>query len=611
MKRLCSILLVLIFILLSCIGISASATTDTPVAQIKIGINGNQAKLIPFNDAGTTNWEVMGLVYDNLYQMGTDRQPIPCLATSYDVSGDYTVYTFYLRDDVQWHDGTPFDAEDVKFTYEMVRDTVYNVVFTAPAGQVETINVPDPYTVEFILEAPRSEAIITDLFAYLPIVPKHVYEGLTEDEIKVNPNNIGTGPYAVVDLEEENYYTLKANKDYFGGDPVAEELILIVMTEPTAAFTAAQSKQIDALMRPVSPELIEQYNADSTLGILQGPGYRSCMMFMNEFRYPFNEKDFRTAIVNALNIPDIADTVTLGFSTLGSPGFIQPNDYLYNPETPSYVQDISKAEALLDGLGFLDSNNDGIRENTSGEKLSFELLVYANNPTRIRVAEIVREQLAPVGIEVSVKALEPTALDDLVAPNWDAVEPGEYDMAIWGWGDMFMSTPSYIVEQFHSDPAVAPSNLTRINDPEMDKIMEGVRDAIDIDERNEWLNKMQLKLADVNTLVVFFYDDQAYVYNPAVYDDWQLTLGRSMVNKISLVASRDDAPAQTQEQTQAQEPTSGSAESATTAAAAAIQTTPTPETEKTPETKSPILWIVLGIVAVVIIIVLITRKKKK
>ncbi|MCE5235117.1 MAG: ABC transporter substrate-binding protein [Clostridiaceae bacterium] len=598
MKR--ALVALLVFSLLLGFCFSASAA-DNLVPQIKIGISGSQGPLIPFNDVGTTNWEVQGLVYDSLYQMGTDRQPIPCLATSYDVSDDYKTYTFHLRDDVKWHDGTPFTAEDVRFTYDMVANVIHSVVFTTPAKEIATMNIPDPYTIEFVLSAPRSEAIVTDLFGYMPIVPKHVYEGLSEAEVKTNTNNIGTGPYYVADFEEGNYYTLKANTDYFGGAPVAEELVLIVMTEPTAAFTAIQSKQIDALMRPLSAELIEQYKADSTLGVLQGPGFRSRLMLLNEYRYPFSEQDFRTAIASALDIEDIANTVTLGFSTVGSPGFVHPEYYLYNPATPKYTQDTAKAKALLDGLGFVDGNGDGVREDKDGKKLSFELLVYANNPASIRIAEIVKEQLAPVGIEVTVKALESSVVDELVAPNWDAVKPGDYDMAIWGWGDVFMSTPSRFVEQFHSDPAVAPSNLTRVRDAELDEIMEGVRDSVDIKVRNEWVNKMQIKLAERNTLIVFYYEDQAYAYNPAVYDHWQLTLGRSMVNKISLTTPRqsaNEAPAASAA------PTASTAPVSTPAAA-------TPNTQQ-PESggRSPILWIALGVVAVIVVVVLLTRKKK-
>lgn len=596
----------LIMVLGLLFGFASTASAETGSEQIetiKIGVTSKQGSFTPFDDIGTKSWDLLGLVYDNLYQIDQDRHMIPCLATSYEVSEDYMTYTFHLRDDVLWHDGEKFTSADVEYSYYIPANLINSINFTNPAKNIQSIECPDDYTVVFHLKEARSEEIIENLFGYMPIVAKHVYETMTADEINAGGKIVGTGPYKIADYTPDDYYKLEANDGYFGGTPAAKQIILVTIEDKTAALTALQSGQVDTITNSIPAELVDQFQSSANLKLLQGQGFASCLMFMNESRYPISEDDFRKAIVKALDVEDIANTVTLGRCTIGSPGFVMPGYYLYNEACPKYAQDVNMANQLLDGLGFLDSNGDGVREDANGADLAFELLVYSSTADRIRVAEIIAEQLRAVGISLKVTALESGTLDSLVAPNWDGIEPGDYDFSMWGWGDKFMSTPSRYVEQFHSDPAIAPSNLTRINEPEMDKICERILYSLDLEERNEAVDEMQLFLVEHNTLVTLYYANLNFAYNPAVYDQWTLTFGKSIVNKLSLVNWSDVEIAQ---ETAQPEPTA--VPEATAAPAADDSGAKEPAAQG-----SPILWIVLGVVGVIIIASVIGKaiKKKK
>ncbi len=583
----------------------ASAETGTEqVETIKIGVTSKQGSFTPFDQIGTKSWDLLSLVYDNLYQIDQDRHMIPCLATSYEVSEDYMTYTFHLRDDVLWHDGEKFTSADVEYSYYIPANLVNSINFTNPSKNIESIECPDDYTVVFNLKEARSEEIIENLFGYMPIVAKHMYETMTPEEIDAGGKIVGTGPYKIADYTPDNYYKLEANDGYFGGTPAAKQIILITIEDKTAALTALQSGQVDTITLSVPAELVDQFKGSANLKLLEGQGFASSLMFMNESHYPISEDNFRKAIVKALDVEDIANTVTLGRCTIGSPGFVMPGYYLYNEACPKYEQNVAEANQLLDGLGFMDSNGDGVREDANGKDLAFELLVYSDSADDIRVAEIIAEQLKPVGISIKVTALESGTLDSLVAPNWDGIEPGDYDFSMWGWGDKFMSTPSRYVEQFHSDPAIAPSNLTRINEPEMDKICERILYSLDLEERNAAVGEMQLLLAEHNTLVTLYHANLAFAYNPAAYDHWTLTFGKSIVNKLSLV---NWSSAESAEATAQPEPTA--APQATAAPAADESAAKAPA-----EQGSPILWIVLGAAAVIIVGSVIgkaVKKKKK
>lgn len=581
-------------------GYAAEGST-TQVDQIRIALKADQGPFTPFSGVGTKSWEILGLVYDNLYEMDTNRTYQPSLATGYEVSEDYTVYTFHLRDDVKWHDGEQFTSADVKFTCELAANVVNSINFTGPAKTIQTINTPDDYTVEFVFAQPRSEEIIDLLFGYMPIVAEHVYRGLTNDEILSSTElAIGTGPYKMVDMKPEEYYHLEANNEYFGGTPVAKELMLPVIGDNTSAMTTLKAKQVDAIGANIPTEMVDQFKADKSLSVIEGSSYSSNLLFMNESRAPFNVKEFRQAVDKAINTQELVDVVLLGRGTVASPGFVSPTYHLYNPAVPAHEYNPDKAKELLDQAGFQDVNGDGIREGQDGQPMDLEILVSSSNSLTIRSAEIISEYLKDVGVNAKTSVMESGMVDTLVAPNWDGVEDGDYDMTMWGWGDAFMTTPSRYVEQFHSDPAYGPSNLTRIKEPEMDVILERIRTALSLEDRDKAVDEMQLYLADHVTMVPLYFADAAYAYNPDVYDGWKMIAGKGIVHKRSLVnLSNQGTDGQ-----QMADQSSGSASSAP-------QTPDVPQTSGSAKNNTG-LYVFGGVIVVAVVaVVVITKKKKK
>src|SRR5699024_9976505 len=143
-------------------------------------------------------------------------------------------------------------------------------------------------------------------------------------------------------------------------------------------------------------------------------GFSSTLLFLNESRAPFDVKEVRQAISYAINTQELVDVILLGRGTVASPGFVSPNDKLYNPETPAHEYNPEKAKELLDQVGFVDVDGDGFRENEKGEPVALEILVSSSKSTTIRAAEIIGEYLGEIGLNAKSTVLESGMLDTLV-----------------------------------------------------------------------------------------------------------------------------------------------------------------------------------------------------
>jgi len=133
----------------------------------------------------------------------------------------------------------------------------------------------------------------------MPIRPKHIWEKVTDP--KTFPGRIGTGPYKLVDYKADQYYKFEANKDYFLGKPSVDQLVMPIIKDSTAIFAALKAGEIDAVSRPLSPELVRDFQGIAQMKVVAGPVTLSQMLLMNNRIEPFNNKDFRKAVALAIN----------------------------------------------------------------------------------------------------------------------------------------------------------------------------------------------------------------------------------------------------------------------------------------------------------------------
>lgn len=499
--------------------------------QLRFGITVDEGTLTPYTYTSDPGLDLTRLIYDSLFYMNENLEPKPWLVKEYKVSDDSLVYTLKLHENVKWHDGNSLTAEDVKFTYEYFIK-YKKARFTNPASTVKEIKIIDPLTIEMVLETPKPD-FLTSPLAEVPILPKHIWEinEIPDESI----DRIGSGPYKLTDIKAGEFYKLEANKDFYKGTPTVEKIIVPIIKDTTSLFTALKAGQIDVANRNISPEILSDFKNDKNLKIIEGPGYGSTLLQFNNERYPFTIKEFRQALTYAIDKKEIVDVIMLKSATLGTTGFLHPTLDTYNSNTKQYEFSLDAANGLLDSLNFKDTDGDSIRETDTGVKLQFNLLVYANNPQRIRIAEFIKDYYSNIGIDIIIKAMDMSTVDDLVWPEFDVTKGRDFDMTLWGWGASMMNKPSNLADMFYSDLNIGYVNIGAYKNEEFDALVDKLSLEYDNDKRKEILFDMQSIISEDSPIVTLYYPIDAYGYNPNIYDGWKFTKGKGILSVVSLV----------------------------------------------------------------------------
>jgi peptide/nickel transport system substrate-binding protein len=479
----------------------------------------------PLNIFASHEEPLTELVYDKLLAPSPYvAEPQPWLAS--DVRQvDASTWEVDLRDGVTWHDGEAFTADDVVFTFEFFK--------AAPTGRwthhvsdiptVETVEAVDEGTVRFTcaFACPFFGSVT---LADLPIIPEHVWSQVSPDEVReVTDLPVGTGPYRLVAYDPATGYRFEAYEDHFAGEPLVDELIMPVIEDPSTTFTALRTGEIDATSRQVAPELVDQFAASSDLEMITTQPLQFPELRLNYERAPFDQPELRRAISRALDRNELVETVFLGQGRPADKGYPHPDSAWANPElsTPS---DPSQARALLDELGFTDSDGDGVREGPDGP-LSYTVYADGGEPTHVRAAQLVAEHLQEVGIDARAEGLDAGSLSDLL-------ESRDYDVYVSNITAHGAADPTQFIMSHRS------GYLWRAPDipyPEWDALHEEWKATTTIEERTAKLFEMQALFNRQPTSIPLRYPDQHFAYRPEAYDGWVESPGYGIVHKWSLL----------------------------------------------------------------------------
>ena len=518
-------------------GSAATAGAQPQSSKVTIAIKANENNLTPFTLTMLglpVSHDLTNLVYDTLFWSQVKADPEPWLATSAEPNDDRTQWTVKLRPGVAWHDGVPFTAEDVKFTFEKMKATTggrySHHVWEYPV--FKQAEVLDPLTVRITFEqsAPTFKILPG---ADLPMVPKHIWEGIADANKATDILAVGTGPYKMASFVPDQIYRLEANAAYFKGRPKVDAIDLPIVKDQSAAFAALQTGQVDSVDRSVPPELFDQMSSQPGVKVVQSTRMESVHLHFNNRKGALTDPRVRNAVTEAIDNQAIVDTVLLGHARPGRDGWVHPDSAWADPQG-GHVFDPVKANADLDAAG-IRRGEDGIRRTADGTRIEFAIAVAANEPQHTRAAQLIAQQVEAIGVKINVESIDAATLRQRRGT-------GNYDSFITNLESHAHADPDALMFFFHSPAPGAPAgSFGGYASPQFDQLVEQARSTIDNVERKRLLVEAQRVYAADAPALVLYYPNGDYAYRTAAYDGWIADTGHGILTKRSFIPGYETA----------------------------------------------------------------------
>jgi len=390
----------------------ALGTVALSQGTLNIAVLGTVDTLNPFLATTGAERTVVGWIYEALAQVVPGGQE-PFLAKSWEVIPPQNKIIFHLRQGVKWHDGVELTAEDVAFTFNYVRQKhlpMWMVMaFVAGAEAVDT------YTV--VVNLTKFTPMVVSLVApAIPIIPKHIWENV--DNPMAYPNTdaaIGSGPFKLAEFAAGQYVRLVNTGFYWRGVPKLDGLVFHMVTSDTVGVLGFLRGDFDYLNWNISPMLAEQITLAPDryphVNLYRSPGTTVATLLPNVREAPFDSLEFRRAVSLAIDREDMLTRLLRGFGQIASLGLMTPRTgEWFNSEVGYPRYDPEEAARILDGLGYVDTDGDGVREMPNGSPLSFSI-VCPSDKTSVEATALISHYLSQVGIKVTIEPLSPEALD--------------------------------------------------------------------------------------------------------------------------------------------------------------------------------------------------------
>ncbi len=501
---------------------------------VRVGLHAAEKNLNPFivPAALPITHDFTMLVYDTLFWSQARLDPEPWLATGAEPSDDYRTWTVNLREGVTWHDGMPFGAHDVAFTYQYFSDVAGpgrygHHVYDHPVFR--GAEVVDDLTVRLSFEDPVATFEMLP-GGDVPILPRHVWEGIENPRADAVSLPIGTGPYRMVAYEPGVSYRLEANENYFMGAPLVDEIIAPVVSDAQAAFAGLRTGELDFVTRNLPAPLVAQIADDDELALVEGTRMQSVYLMFNTRKPALRDPAVRKAMSMTLDVQLITDIVEGG---LGRPGY----DTWTHPDSPwahptgGHGFDRAAAAAMLDAAGYT-AGSGGTRVSADGTPLAFSLLVNAAAPPQIRAGELVAEQLAEIGVDITVEPLDAPAITAARRPS--EAGPPTVEMFIAVFESHAHTDPDHLFFFFHSPGRGVGGIFSGYANPEFDGLVEEALSQ-PADTKLPLIHAAQQIFAAEAPAVVLFYPNGRWAYRPSAYDGWISDPGHGVFTKRSFL----------------------------------------------------------------------------
>ena len=590
------------------------AATDGEPLVLRAGTDQKLETLNPWHSITVADYEVYTLNYDLLVGFGQNLEPVAGFAESWESSADGMTHTFKIRPDMLWSDGQPATCEDARWTYQLVLDAVASEAGYIGSGYLEpyltnagltAVTCSDESTLVATTEFPTT--LLTQ--AYIPILPKHIWEEYTLDQIgnaeaegffANEPPVVGTGPYVAVEWTPGEFIRFERNENYWGTQGAADEVILQSFADSNTMVEALKSGEID-YVRGVGADqfdaLASEENLATVEGFANGYSYLSFNTRGNSEGYNAStsavaDPAFRDAVGYAIDKERLVEATLNGHGVVGNTN-IPPYhaNWHVEPTTPRTF-DIEEAKRRLDAAGYVLQGEQ--RLDKEGKPIELRLTWPDSESEMSTNAEFIEEWFGQLGIGVDAFVTEEGKLiDDLAGP--DAEGTADWDFYMWGWvGD---PDPMSLLS-FFTTGQIGNLNDSFFSNARYDELFELQQRATDPAQRAEYITEMQQIVYDEAPYHVLYYDSELHAYRTDTFGSWTSQppdsgtplFGYGPIGYTVLTAASDASPSPSVD--------------ASAGASAGASAAPSPSGDGTPASGSAdnTMLIVLALVAAVAVV---------
>ena len=468
------------------LALGCTRAAPAPESALLVGRPSDAIGLDPARITDSESAEVCEQIYEHLVRANWKTGAIePALATHWDVSTDGTQWTFHLRPNVRFHDGTGFDADAVVYSFERQRDPRHpghldDFAFEGFFRNVVRVEKLDPLTVRIAIEEAYAP-FLANLATFPMSIVSPTAATLLGEEFRFHP--VGTGPFRFVEWSRGERITLESNADYWGGQPRLRHLAFVPVRDNRQRLVALEGHAIDVAegIAPqdlqfvaLHPELTEDKIAGQNVGYLA----------MNTSRPPFSDERVRRAVSLAINQTPIVKLVYQGLAVPAT-GPLPPTIWGHI-ELPPKAYDPVRARALLDEAGYQTP-----RDRTRRPRLYAMSTSRPYMPAPDQVARMIAQDLHAIGMDVEVVVSD-------FKTHLRAVTNGEHDLCLLGWSADNGDPDNLLYTMFHSDNIVrgAASNVSFFRDGELDGNLRWAQETLDRGHRERLYAQAQRLIAE-------------------------------------------------------------------------------------------------------------------
>jgi len=470
----------------------------------------------PFAHYPRMRGTVMKMVFDSLLEVDEEKCK-PWLAKSWSISEDGTTHTIDLQEGVKWHDGKPMTANDVVFSFNYYLEyppVFIGEVITQP-GYIKSIEAVSDTRV--IIKTAEPNATFYCEAGMLRIIPEHIWKDVGNPYELFTPDAaLGCGPYILTAYSKEHgTYRYEAFTDYWGPRQRVDVIEYIPVSEEVLALEKG-----DISISRLSPDVLSRFEGNSAYKVVESPALAGTMISFNMNRNPlFQKKEFRQAVAYAIDKDEIIQKVMRGAALPGSPGILPMHHQFFNPNLPVYNHNPEKAKELLRSIG-------------AEQGLSFELMV--SEGSEVRIGELLNEQLAQVGIDLKITAVDSKSRDS-------RANEGNYEMAILAMGAWGMDADFLRIRYISSREGVKGGSATGIlgadqgyKNTEVDSLLREQLRETNYEKRKQILFRLQEVLAHDVPEIPLYNNYYLYAYRPGEYDGWTFMFDHAVMEHAKL-----------------------------------------------------------------------------